>query len=963
MWKKRSRSAVVRNSGIIIISLVIAISFLALIPLGHRTSSAESIAGWSEGTSYPSDTDVQSCAAYSGYVYCVGGDTGSGYTNAVYYAPISSSGVGTWSSTTSFPVNLGYISCVTNSGYIYCVGGLNGSGYSSAVYYATISSSGVGTWSSTTSYPSEIGGQSCAAYSDYIYCVGGLNGSGYSSAVYYATISSSGVGTWSSTASYPNSEFTLSCTTYSGYIYCVGGENAYGYSSAVYYATISSSGVGTWSSTTSYPSEIADQPCAAYFGYIYCVGGETNDGLTVGVYYAPISPSGVGTWTTTAGYPTFGIEEESCAISAGYIYCIGGNTDYGLIDYVYYAEVNLAGSLSPWGATTSYPTNVFGPSCAVYSGYIYCVGGLTGSGYSSAVYYAPISSSGVGAWSSTTSYPTDIEAQSCAAYSGYIYCVAGYTGSAVTDTVYYATISSSGVGSWTSTASYPADVFGQSCATYSGYIYCVGGEFSNGDVTYGVAYASVSSSGVGTWSYSSNYPKDIAYESCVTGSGYIYCIAGEGDSHVLIDNVYYAAISSSGVGAWSSTTSYPTDIYDQSCTAYAGYIYCVGGYNTSSSFTNAVYYTPISSSGVGNWGSTTSYPIDIEVQSCATYSGYIYCVAGDSTSGYTNAVYYAAISSSGTTTTSSTTLTSTVTTTSSTTITSTLTSTVTSTSTLTSTTTSTVTTTSPTTTTQTQTTTVTSTSTTTSPTTTTVTTTQTSPTTTTVTTTVTSISTTTLTSTTTSPTTTTVTSTTTSVSTTTTTSPTTTTITSTTTTTSTQLVPTSTKVTCKPSTVKEGSPTTCTAIAKSADGSKLPGKVEFSSSGEGTFSAVTCKEDSTGTKCTVTYTPSQVGKQIINGTYPGDQYHAPSSGFFTLTVTGDDPAKGSPSMVAAGMLNPTVGGALSSIASKLAIAPEAVNIALFLALPALGTAGAVVLMIRRKRTLQSICPKTNSFTE
>ena len=86
-----------------------------------------------------------------------------------------------------------------------------------------------------------------------------------------------------------------------------------------------------------------------------------------------------------------------------------------------------------------------------------------------------------------------------------------------------------------------------------------------------------------------------------------------------------------------------TAIAEQSCAAYDGYIYCVGGEDGGIS-TNLVEYAPISSSGVGTWNSSTSYPGgDIEMQSCNIYSGYIYCIGGyyfvsGSDYGVTNAV-------------------------------------------------------------------------------------------------------------------------------------------------------------------------------------------------------------------------------------------------------------------------------------------------------------------------------------
>ena len=82
----------------------------------------------------------------------------------------------------------------------------------------------------------------------------------------------------------------------------------------------------------------------------------------------------------------------------------------------------------PWAPTTNYPIAVSGQSCVVSSGYVYCIGGLIpsmNSNTTNAVYYAPLSASGVGTWTQATSYPTDIAYQSCVSDSGYVYCIGG----------------------------------------------------------------------------------------------------------------------------------------------------------------------------------------------------------------------------------------------------------------------------------------------------------------------------------------------------------------------------------------------------------------------------------------------------------------------------------------------------------------------------------------------------------
>jgi hypothetical protein len=300
-----------------------------------------------------------------------------------------------------------------------------------------------------------------------------------------------------------------------------------------------------------------------------------------------------------------------------------------------------------WGPTSSYPTLIFSQSCVSYGGYVYCVGGHTGSSYTGDVYYAPLHSSGVGMWKPTSNYPTTIDAQSCAASTdGYVYCVGGYTGSSFSDAVYFASLHSSGVGMWMPTSVYPAAVASLSCVVSEGYIYCVGG-YTGSSFTDAVYYAPVSHSGVGAWKSTAVYPKSINALSCVVSGSYIYCVGGYSTS--LTSAVYFAPYSDSGVGAWKSTTVYPTGIEFQSCVVLLTVIFCVGGNIDSSSgaTTSAVYYAFTSSSGVGSWKSIPSYPTSIAQLSCVVSLVSGYCIGGDANivtySGTTSAVYFAPV--------------------------------------------------------------------------------------------------------------------------------------------------------------------------------------------------------------------------------------------------------------------------------------------------------------------------------
>ena len=312
-----------------------------------------------------------------------------------------------------------------------------------------------------------------------------------------------------------------------------------------------------------------------------------------------------------------------------------------------------AQTLSPWIASNSYPLSNENPiDCVTSQGYIYCLGGSDVN----STYFAPIASSGVGAWTQTTSYPANISYESCVASGGYIYCVSGYeAGSSAFAGVYYAPLTSSGIGAWMQTTSYPVPVMLSSCVAAEGFIYCVGGYQSPGaNQDASVFYAPISATGIGTWTSTTNYPITDGHQSCAATGGYIYCVGGYTSSGPsLVNSTYYASITSSGVGAWTQTTSYPTVIYAQSCVASSGDIYCVAG-ATDTSIVDEIFYSPSSSSqGLGTWTSAASYPSAASDLSCVASGGDIYCTGGASSSA-TSPVYYASVSAQSTSTTSST---------------------------------------------------------------------------------------------------------------------------------------------------------------------------------------------------------------------------------------------------------------------------------------------------------------------
>ena len=332
------------------------------------------------------------------------------------------------------------------------------------------------------------------------------------------------------------------------------------------------------------------------------------------------SSSSSSLWLSAAGYPiqvdgNSGVGGQQCVNSTSYIYCVGGQDLNGGPRSEAYTSSSISSSspdITSWSSDSSpYPQTVNGQSCVTYGGDIYCVGGTIDDGGddTAASYYAPLASDGAaGPWNQTTSYPVAIDTQYCvASSSGFIYCIGGNNetdgtnaDSATSNSVWFAQLSSSGIGNWTQTTPYPADVYLPSCFAYDNYVYCLGGADSNNNA---------------------------------------------------LNNDYYAALTPSGVGTWTSTTPYPQSLTGQACTFSSGDIYCVGGEISSSSYTNAVYFAPASPTGIGSWKQGPNYPLSIGT-TCAESSGYLYCVGGfnASSAGESNETYYASLGSLSTTT-------------------------------------------------------------------------------------------------------------------------------------------------------------------------------------------------------------------------------------------------------------------------------------------------------------------------
>jgi hypothetical protein len=321
--------------------MVVILAGLVALNFYSGFSGSPNPGGWRAGPAYPLTIGAspgvlgQSCVDSAGYVYCIGGeDANDTPTASVYFAPVSDSGLGNWSlSANPYPTPIVFQSCAASSGFVYCVGGVHDTlgSDTAASFYSTLSPAGVGAWSAGTPFPIPADALSCVTSSGDIYCVGGENETSGASAttqisrsVWFAPVSPSGIGAWSRASDYPTDLYFPSCSGLGSYVYCVGGEDSqHDPQNSTYYSYVTPSGMGAWTAGPDYPIQTIAGSCSPVESTIYCVGGLQAGGETTGaVYYSAIGSSGMGKWQPGPTYPSS--IATNCASNLSVLYCVGG---------------------------------------------------------------------------------------------------------------------------------------------------------------------------------------------------------------------------------------------------------------------------------------------------------------------------------------------------------------------------------------------------------------------------------------------------------------------------------------------------------------------------------------------------------------------------------------------------------------------------------------------------------------
>jgi hypothetical protein len=583
-------------------------------------------------------------AVFGGYIYVVGGLTGSANSANVYRNKPNSDGSlpGAWTAQTFS--NLGVTTAVS---YTFAYARANPS---SATYPGNLyifggcgSTSGAG----CTQYQTEV--WKCNIKTDY--SLEEANANDCDTAGQLQIDSEAGGGS--------QGLGIHAGAVYANYIYLVGGvsPNQVDRKTVLYAKFDNNNDVvavsgSTWTTSSVQMNNGRRRGAAfGYNGYLYAVGGyeATSNAALDTIEYVKLNVSD-GSLISTNFDATLGVYEFNqsavtinqrwglgLAVSNSYAYVIGGcsvgaapSSCTTLDPTIQTFQVYNNDSGAPGGYSTAanlYSTDRMGASSAVYNGYLYIAGGCTSATDCTAstgdVQRAAIDANGaVGSWSSTTaSLGSGTAFGQLEVAGGTLYYIGGQTGAISTaqTTVYYSTLGSGGdVTAWTSTTALPTGLTQFSSVVWNNRIYVTGG-FNTSSVAQSAIYVSpqLSSGGsISSWTTTGMTAFNVARSGqvAIAYANNLYILGGFDGTNYLSD-VQFAPIASTGtIGSWTYTTSLPTPIRQADGYAANGYMYLFGGRSSTNDCTARTLIAPISANtsiasgnnptGIGEWYQT-----------------------------------------------------------------------------------------------------------------------------------------------------------------------------------------------------------------------------------------------------------------------------------------------------------------------------------------------------------------------
>jgi N-acetylneuraminic acid mutarotase/PKD repeat protein len=313
----------------------------------------------------------------------------------------------------------------------------------------------------------------------------------------------------------------------------------------------------SWSSTQVLPIEIRNQVTFAKGKSIFLVGGdEPGNFISPQVISAVSRPDGSLTpWSSSSQQLPIALTAAAGAQQGAFAYVLGGkDVSNASSDKVWLGVIDNSGIISSWTQLTSLPNRIEEGKAAISGNWIYFAGGYTepGTAWNATVYYAAINMDGsIGPWQSAGQLPQATADYGLIAHNNHLIMVGGYTPNGYTGNTYTSAINPDGsVGPWTQTSTLPEPLNASGIVDTGASIISYGGAGPNGPIDR-VYYANVNPDGtLSAWQLSGNsLPLPTLHAGGIIANGYAYF---EGGRHFITSNddgegslnVYYSKVQS-----------------------------------------------------------------------------------------------------------------------------------------------------------------------------------------------------------------------------------------------------------------------------------------------------------------------------------------------------------------------------------------------------------------------------------
>jgi len=705
-----------------------------------------SVSDWTSLTGVTQTLVGQGLVAWRNTLYTVGGcgatTSSSNCTTALTttsFGHIKTDGdVSPKSTETSLPTigssagQVGGISAavVVNDGFIYNIGGCSVNGCTTMSpngAFASIASDGsIGAWTAANSIINSttgLGASGVTVYNNYIYMVGGTNGvngtTSWKRSIFRSLID-------------PTTHAPGVFTEQTGLLPAIVAGDNYGNDTGTQITNADGYGM----------SAVFARSSAGSSGSLYVIGGcySSSAGIGCGTMWytktlrctiSHVDGSVSSCVTTnqlqlqdmnlsTAAGRNQGLGAGEAAVWGDYIYIAGGvcglltttgataeangcdgvststTTNTSEISKVYFAKFNSSGDIvradngtasGGWQiASNKMPIpNRRGVAFAV-NGYLYIAGGhdgttTSGAGTLSTIVYAKINPAtgdlgvfaSVSQGGSTNNIITARWGHGYVAANGYLYFIGGCSvgapsGSCTTITTTDESVQvynnySGSPKAYNTTGLFTTDRYGASAAASGGFLYVAGGCSTTTDCTTYLgdsAYAQLAPDGtISSWTTGPSFPSSAlrAHGCMVAQGGYLYYMGGRDSTTAAYSTVYYSQLSSGVPGAWATATKGIGDTgsgaqarLKPGCTTFNNKVYVTGGADATPTYQATVYATPALATGgniTTNWSSTTSFTTGRNGQVAVAYGSTLYILGGFDGTNYLIDVQYAPIDSSG----------------------------------------------------------------------------------------------------------------------------------------------------------------------------------------------------------------------------------------------------------------------------------------------------------------------------